>query len=839
MASRKRRKLPSGWEQRRDNYSNKTYYIDHNTQTTHWTPPIPSHALPPSPSPSPSHTFIPRRKGVRRRHRRSSTLDDVISSNTIHAPEPSFFRAPSKSVTELSHKPIIKRAKTKMKPKAPPLNHRKRAPTNRRLKSHRPRAPPPSYKHTIHNIPPVPPPRSLPNTPNHSTPMYPHSRQNETPNDRTRLHPLQRSSSFGDIPPPPPAIPPPPPRLEDDSDESDIAIQKEEAMHWMYDHSQSENVFCLKTIECSTSASASSGTHLSIDVERSSYPKRRHVNASTPKGDTTGNKKKTKRSKLTRSPTFSACMMDKMMDYTKYKANNTSKKRSTWNDKKLKLKESIKKSIRKNQIDYMNEIDIEEDEIDPNTIEDIMTSIASDCEEEDKKDPEYYTLSEIVERVTSPSVRGTQDQSVLLYTYSLYTTQKELLHVILDRLAFAWNTDNNQIQIKALSLLKQWLKTENDFGEDEEAEVVQNIALIPSVTPTLPAAEESHSLYAYDMPQLLKRERSVDPPFAEYFKKELISATRDKALLQRLSLPILSQLSPLHARARTLSFADAPSSIIPRAKSAMDLELIALNPTEVARQICLAEYDIFKRIKFCEFLQQKTRKKEAKMMHCFMENVEHNLSEEQLQKQAKLKSNVALVNIDAMTDWFNRLVVWTQVEILYQRDDSLRCRTVCCLLNICGKLEEYNNISSLCAIRAGLCSAPIHRLSKTWRSISKKHRQIKQSIDRLFKLGNGQKKLRDRVAIISQPAIPHLGLFVADIMFIHDGNHTFDTQNKINWTKMKLLHDRIHWIYMFQQAPFIFLPVPVIKEYLKSKMKILNEDFLYRLSREVEPPAVK
>ena len=121
----------------------------------------------------------------------------------------------------------------------------------------------------------------------------------------------------------------------------------------------------------------------------------------------------------------------------------------------------------------------------------------------------------------------------------------------------------------------------------------------------------------------------------------------------------------------------------------------------------------------------------------------------------------------------------------------------------------------------------------------------------LFKLGNGQKNLRDRVAIISQPAIPHLGLFLGDIVFIHDGNDTFKKEDqededgnvteieKINWVKMKLLADRINWISMFQQSPFIFTSVPIIQDYLESKMKILPEDFLFKLSREVEPPEKK
>ena len=46
-------------------------------------------------------------------------------------------------------------------------------------------------------------------------------------------------------------------------------------------------------------------------------------------------------------------------------------------------------------------------------------------EEEDEKDViEYYTLYDIVELVTSPKMRGTQDQTVLLHTYCLYSTRQ-------------------------------------------------------------------------------------------------------------------------------------------------------------------------------------------------------------------------------------------------------------------------------------------------------------------------------------------------------------------------------------------------------------------------------
>ncbi len=49
----------------------------------------------------------------------------------------------------------------------------------------------------------------------------------------------------------------------------------------------------------------------------------------------------------------------------------------------------------------------------------------SDDEKEDiNKEPEYYTLPQIVQLVTAPKVRGTQHQTVLLHTYCIYATRQ-------------------------------------------------------------------------------------------------------------------------------------------------------------------------------------------------------------------------------------------------------------------------------------------------------------------------------------------------------------------------------------------------------------------------------
>ncbi len=63
-----------------------------------------------------------------------------------------------------------------------------------------------------------------------------------------------------------------------------------------------------------------------------------------------------------------------------------------------------------------------------------------------------------------------------------------------------------------------------------------------------------------------------------------------------------------------------------------------MSPIEVARQICLMEYNIFKKIKSEEFSKQKSTRqkqieKQLKAVDSIANNSSHNLSEETLTKE--------------------------------------------------------------------------------------------------------------------------------------------------------------------------------------------------------------
>jgi hypothetical protein len=53
--------------------------------------------------------------------------------------------------------------------------------------------------------------------------------------------------------------------------------------------------------------------------------------------------------------------------------------------------------------------------------------------------------------------------------------------------------------------------------------------------------------------------------------------------------------------------------------------------------------------------------------------------------------------------------------------------------------------------------------------------------------------------------------------------------------KRRLIADRIKWIQQYQQVAYVFQPIPAIQIYLHDRLKVTNEDALYKESLRVEP----
>jgi len=235
------------------------------------------------------------------------------------------------------------------------------------------------------------------------------------------------------------------------------------------------------------------------------------------------------------------------------------------------------------------------------------------------------------------------------------------------------------------------------------------------------------------------------------------------------------------------------------------VDIMTVSCEEIARQLCLADFEIFRRIEPREFIGQHWVKRKH------------------------LAPNVA-----EMINQFNKINFWVQHCILSHSKVNKRAECLARLLRVCTYLEKMNNLNSLAAINAGLRASAIHRLKKTFKRLNSAQKALVERYGELFSVSSNYKALRERTKTLAQPAIPHLALFLTDLTFIEDGNK--DTkQGQINIRKYQLLSERIEWIRMFQQCPMHFKHVRAVHKYFKETQKVIPEEFLYTLSLQFEP----
>lgn len=133
-----------------------------------------------------------------------------------------------------------------------------------------------------------------------------------------------------------------------------------------------------------------------------------------------------------------------------------------------------------------------------------------------------------------------------------------------------------------------------------------------------------------------------------------------------------------------------PPPILPKSMGKKELLLLDIEPLELARQITLAEYDIFRRISPSEFYRKAWEKKDR------------------------------APNVNALIVRFNLLSYWVASEILSAVDAKARQATITRFLETVRHLLELGNFNGIVEITAGLNLSVVQRLKPDWKAVPPK-----------------------------------------------------------------------------------------------------------------------
>eukprot|EP00339_Tiarina_fusa_P009922 CAMPEP_0117039822 /NCGR_PEP_ID=MMETSP0472-20121206/27916_1 /TAXON_ID=693140 ORGANISM="Tiarina fusus, Strain LIS" /NCGR_SAMPLE_ID=MMETSP0472 /ASSEMBLY_ACC=CAM_ASM_000603 /LENGTH=442 /DNA_ID=CAMNT_0004750403 /DNA_START=436 /DNA_END=1760 /DNA_ORIENTATION=+ len=331
---------------------------------------------------------------------------------------------------------------------------------------------------------------------------------------------------------------------------------------------------------------------------------------------------------------------------------------------------------------------------------------------------ETATLNKLVERVTSPEEYDVDFVNVFVMMYRAFTTEERLWQKLVERFRVPDSFSEpmkQKIQVRVCIFVKNWVEK---------------------------ASGELHE----------KTRRSI----MEFLESDLAGPSfklmRD-AIQDRLENPKSHEDPVLSGK--------PPAPFLPRNIKESTLTIDDIEELEIARQLTLQSFAIYKKIRATEFFKGAWSKDKYKHL---------------------------APNILALIEQYNQVSSMFASIIVSVDTVRARAKTVQKVINIASKLLELNNFHLVSAIVSGINNSAIGRLKFTHARISRRHKQTLQELESVVSMEGAFKNFREALASAAPPCIPFMGAYLTDLIFIADGNPD-KIENRINFVKHKFVYN--------------------------------------------------
>ncbi|XP_065094365.1 ras-specific guanine nucleotide-releasing factor RalGPS2 isoform X2 [Ochlerotatus camptorhynchus] len=286
--------------------------------------------------------------------------------------------------------------------------------------------------------------------------------------------------------------------------------------------------------------------------------------------------------------------------------------------------------------------------------------------------------------------------------------------------------------------------------------------------------------------------------------------------------PSIASIGPIDAiidRSRATTYRRCPTSIsksqsLPPNASIVNTELscLRISPEELANQITLLDFPVFKAIQSDELTSCAWNKK----------------------NKIELSPNIV-----AFTKRFNHTIFWTVQEVLNGISPKERAEIINHFIKVSRYLHGLNNLHSLFAVTSALKSASVYRLEKSWSYVSKKDKQQFEKLAHIFLDNNNWATLREYLESLKLPCIPYLGLYLTDLVYIELA-HPYKKGLQPEQRRIKM-NNILRVISNYQGSNYSSIqPIPRTLNYLNSvryieELQNIFEDDQYKKSLKLEP----
>ncbi|KAJ3035399.1 hypothetical protein HDV00_003997 [Rhizophlyctis rosea] len=497
-------------------------------------------------------------------------------------------------------------------------------------------------------------------------------------------------------------------------------------------------------------------------------------------------------------------------------------------ESRLKLAEKLKTMTEKENADLRKEMD----DARKTQRDEMIKSLHEARDERDEKDESTgnilfvkgdgtqkrikgATPQKLVERLTDPTVYGVNgSDAAILLTHKTFMDSGQLIEAIMKRYENSAAAGGGEggggqtpllIRSRIVNTLKSWIENFwSDFAEDA--------VLLDKLTSFADAIQEEN--LATVMKAIITRklngsDNMVLPKSLAAPPKPLLP----KVLIKRYSREPRVMSMHLGAADRPASLQIGPGMPWGAGKKGgegddVKLKLVDLEPVEIARQMTLLEFDLFKAVKPREFLGLAWMKDD---------------------KETRAP------NITRMTRWSNHVIHWVISEVVCVRESTkARAAVFEKFILVAQHLERMNNYNGVKEVLAALQSSSLYRLKRTKEAVGSKYMKAYEELTKMTSSDLNYKNLRAKVHAAEPPVIPFPGVYQGDLVFLDTCSKDTLEGGLINYQKLQKITSYIVELQTYQQTHYSLESITEIQDYIRH-FQVLTDDQAYKYSLVCEP----
>ncbi|XP_063987673.1 rap guanine nucleotide exchange factor 2-like isoform X3 [Diachasmimorpha longicaudata] len=208
------------------------------------------------------------------------------------------------------------------------------------------------------------------------------------------------------------------------------------------------------------------------------------------------------------------------------------------------------------------------------------------------------------------------------------------------------------------------------------------------------------------------------------------------------------------------------------------VHFLQLNAVEVAIQLTLQDFSIFRQIESTEYVDDLF----------------------------ELKSRYGVPMLSQFAELVNREMFWVVTEVCSEYNLVKRSKIIKQFIKIARQCKECKNFNSMFAIVSGLGHGAVSRLRASWEKLPSKYQRLFSDLQELMDPSRNMSKYRQLVASeqTQPPIIPFYPVVKKDLTFIHLGNDS-RVEGLVNFEKLRMIAKEVRTLTNMCSSPYDLL----------------------------------